>query len=138
MTPWYAIPAAWSPLIVYFFSLSQNSLQVDILLTIVGIFLWTFGEYLLHRFIFHSEDHWLPNHPKVLAHHFMIHGIHHAFPMDRFRLVFPILPGYLVFTAFFITPIKLIFFEEWASTLIAGSMIGYVLYDLIHYFLHHS
>ena len=93
---------------------------------------------MLHRFIFHSEDHWLPNHPKVLAHHFMIHGIHHAFPMDRYRLVFPIVPGYILFTAFFITPIKMLVFEEWQASLIAGSMIGYILYDLIHFFLHHS
>ena len=111
---------------------------MELFLTLVGIFIWTFGEYMLHRFIFHSEDHWLPNNPKVLAHHFMLHGIHHAFPMDRYRLVFPILPGYLLITAFFITPIKMVFFEEWQATLIAGTMIGYVLYDLIHYFLHYS
>jgi 4-hydroxysphinganine ceramide fatty acyl 2-hydroxylase len=48
-------------------------------------------EYFLHRFLFHSEDKWLPgskgNFPIVA--HFMFHGIHHAFPMDKLRLVFP-------------------------------------------------
>ena len=109
-----------------------------IILTFLGIIAWTLGEYLLHRFVFHSEDHWLPDHPKVLAHHFLIHGIHHAFPMDAYRLVFPILPGYVIFSFFFILPAKLLLPEIYQNSFIAGMMIGYILYDLIHYFLHHS
>ena len=104
----------------------------------IGILFWTLGEYLLHRFVFHAEDWWLPDSPKFLAHHFLLHGIHHAFPMDRFRLVFPIIPGYIVFLIFFIAPMKAVIPDGINGPLIAGSMIGYVIYDLIHYFLHHS
>lgn len=138
MTPWYAIPLGWGPLIIYFYMQSECSHIANVILLLAGVFFWTFGEYTLHRFIFHSEDYWLPNHPKVLAHHFMIHGIHHAFPMDRYRLVFPVLPGYVIITIFLITPIKLLVFSEWQSCIISGTMLGYVIYDLIHYFLHHS
>src|SRR5438067_9803437 len=60
-TPWYAIPLAWIPMILYCYINSNNSFLVEVFLTLCGIFLWSLGEYLLHRFIFHSEDHWLPN-----------------------------------------------------------------------------
>lgn len=138
MTPWYAIPLAWAPLIYYFYNQGTDCQYFNAFILGIGVFMWTLGEYLLHRFIFHSEDWWLPDHPKFLAHHFLLHGIHHAFPMDRFRLVFPVLPGYIIFYIFFIAPINQLFPEGISGPLIAGNMIGYVLYDLIHYFLHHS
>jgi 4-hydroxysphinganine ceramide fatty acyl 2-hydroxylase len=103
-----------------------------------GVICWTLAEYLLHRFLFHGEEYWLPNNPKVLAHHFLIHGIHHAFPMDRHRLVFPVLPGYLIMYGIILTPIRNFMDSEYQGATIAGIIGGYVIYDLIHYFLHHS
>jgi 4-hydroxysphinganine ceramide fatty acyl 2-hydroxylase len=95
-------------------------------------------EYTLHRFLFHSEDYWLPNHPLILANHFLIHGIHHAFPMDRYRLVFPIVPGlaigYLILKPFY----NMIIPEEFVGVFFGGSILGYILYDMIHYSQHHS
>lgn len=105
-TPWYGVPIAWLPFIYYYLSSSECSFSYTLAYVFLGVLLWTLGEYMLHRFFFHSEDSWLPNHPQILAHHFMIHGIHHAFPQDRMRLVFPILPGYLIFTACFIKPVQ--------------------------------
>jgi len=58
--------------------------------------------------------------------------------MDSLRLVFPIVPGYVIFTAFLTTPIKLLAPAHLIAPLIAGMAVGYVLYDMIHYFLHHS
>jgi 4-hydroxysphinganine ceramide fatty acyl 2-hydroxylase len=108
------------------------------MLLLVGIFFWTFLEYLMHRFLFHGEDYWLPNNPKFLASHFLMHGIHHAFPMDGYRLVFPVLPGYVIFFGFFGPLITLFTPVYYTSAMQASVCIGYVGYDMIHYFLHHS
>jgi 4-hydroxysphinganine ceramide fatty acyl 2-hydroxylase len=40
-------------------------------------------EYGLHRFLFHI-DYWLPDRPFFLMLHFLLHGIHHYMPMDRY------------------------------------------------------
>jgi hypothetical protein len=42
-------------------------------------------EYGLHRFLFHIDE-WLPDRPLFLTLHFLLHGIHHYLPMDRFVL----------------------------------------------------
>lgn len=69
--------------------------------------------------------------------HFLLHGIHHAFPQDPFRLVFPPALGHLllliVFKPFFAFVIPTLIFPS----MIAGGIAGYVLYDIIHYFMHH-
>jgi 4-hydroxysphinganine ceramide fatty acyl 2-hydroxylase len=138
MTPWYAIPLGWAPAIIYYYSLSDVSLVANLFCLFLGVFFWTFCEYTLHRFVFHGEDYWLPNNPKFLAAHFLIHGIHHDFPMDAFRLVFPVIPGYVIFFGFLMPPLSLIVPDIYINSVTAGSALGYVLYDLIHYFLHHS
>jgi 4-hydroxysphinganine ceramide fatty acyl 2-hydroxylase len=49
----------------------------------LGNFIWTILEYTLHRFLFHIDE-WLPDKPIFLVLHFMMHGIHHYLPMDRY------------------------------------------------------
>ena len=137
-TPWWMIPLCWAWPVYYFLSTSDLSSPITLAYFLFGFLVWTFGEYMLHRFVFHGEDYWLPNHPMILAHHFLIHGIHHAFPMDRYRLVFPPLPGYLIMYVFFVIPLRAIFPLEYSGAVIAGNMTMYVLYDMIHYFMHHS
>jgi hypothetical protein len=31
-----------------------------------------------------------PDNPYIITFHYTLHGVHHAFPMDKERLVFPI------------------------------------------------
>jgi 4-hydroxysphinganine ceramide fatty acyl 2-hydroxylase len=48
---------------------------------LLGIFTFSLTEYLLHRFLFHSEKHLFDN--RVLRYlHFIMHGIHHMLPVD--------------------------------------------------------
>ena len=48
---------------------------------LLGVFTFSIIEYLLHRFLFHSEKHLFDN--KVLRYcHFVLHGIHHMLPID--------------------------------------------------------
>ena len=79
-TPWYAIPIAWVPVIVYQFTQSELGIIQTLILIALGIWGWTLIEYILHRFLFHGEDYWLPSNKPAYVTHFILHGIHHAFP----------------------------------------------------------
>ncbi|EEP78007.1 inositolphosphorylceramide-B C-26 hydroxylase [Uncinocarpus reesii 1704] len=81
---------------------------------------------------------YLPDNRVGLSLHFLLHGIHHYLPMDRYRLVMP--PTlFLILAAPFYKLAHLVFFYNWyaAVTVYAGGVFGYVCYDLTHYFLHH-
>ena len=45
---------------------------------LAGLFIWTFTEYMLHRFIFHFE----PSSDWGKQLHFIFHGVHHDYPND--------------------------------------------------------
>lgn len=140
-TPWQAIPLAWGPQTAYIAYLGfqyGNPLWLDICLLVLGFFSWTFAEYVLHRFLFHAEDYWLPGNRRAMALHWTFHGIHHTFPQEKYRLVFPIAPGLLIMYGFIYWPISLIYPEEWHYQVYAGLLVGYMAYDLLHYFFHHS
>ena len=55
-----------------------------------GFFGWTLMENILHSYLFHSEHYWLgklPASPALFATHSVMHGLHHAFPTDPYRMV---------------------------------------------------
>ena len=107
-TPWYAIPIFYFPQISYlvYSSFSQGADEYMAAICFgIGMVIWSFMEYMIHRFFFHSEDYWLPENRKILALHWVIHGIHHTFPQEKLRLVFPIVPGIVVLNSFLTLPI---------------------------------
>lgn len=97
-----------------------------------GLFVWTFTEYVLHRFLFH----WVPPGKWGERLHFVWHGVHHDYPNDRLRLVMP--PSVSI-------PLALLFFAGFKSLLgaqqvypfFAGFLLGYLCYDMMHYAMHH-
>jgi len=97
--------------------------------------LWTLIEYILHRFLFHLDDK-LPDNSFSLMTHFLFHGIHHAFPMDKNRLVFPPVAAYPLYRLIKIS-VYFIFWEYYQIVL-AGVLTGYIMYDCTHYFIHHN
>lgn len=101
-----------------------------------GLCLWSFSEYMLHRYLFHFED-LLPNNPYFFLLHYVIHGIHHQIPMDPDRLVFP--PVLAVIMYFILTTLYNFLFGPTLGTLLfCGFGIGYVLYDMFHFTIHHG
>ncbi|KAF8311442.1 hypothetical protein DL93DRAFT_2208961 [Clavulina sp. PMI_390] len=102
----------------------------------LGNVIWTILEYTLHRFLFHI-DAWLPDTPFFLMLHFLLHGIHHYLPMDGLRLVMPPILFFslqLPFTQL----AHVIFPTAVANGIISGAFAFYVLYDCMHYALHHT
>ena len=101
-------------------------------LALAGFAFWTLAEYWLHRVVFHwqSSSGW----GKRL--HFLLHGVHHQWPRDRYRLVMPpgaSIPLYFAFLGLFLAALGRF---GWAFH--AGFVAGYLFYDLTHYWLHHG
>jgi dihydroceramide fatty acyl 2-hydroxylase len=104
---------------------------------ILGLLLWTFAEYTLHRFLFHHK----PTSPRQERIFFLFHGVHHAQPQDKTRLVMPFpvsIPMALVFFGLFYLVLGVLLkVPQWVAPLTAGFLTGYLVYDLTHYATHH-
>ena len=143
---WYVVPIGmlpWEMHCIYHMmelNFSYNPAAI-IAMLIAGVCWWTFLEYTLHRFVFHGEEYWMRHvpHTKYLyTIHFLLHGIHHSFPQDRFRLVFPTVPAYVTCYLMIYLPLRPFVSDQYFYNLIFGVLIGYQAYDLMHYFMHHS
>ena len=104
----------------------------------LGLLFFSFIEYSLHRFIFHSEKK-LYNNRFLRYMHFMTHGIHHMFPFDPYRLVLPPAFILIVIGISYKTVYPFIHFDDYVKDLVfyTAFMTGYCIYDCTHYFLHH-
>jgi sterol desaturase/sphingolipid hydroxylase (fatty acid hydroxylase superfamily) len=104
---------------------------------VTGLVLWTLAEYTLHRFLFHYPA----KTPKAERIFFLFHGIHHAQPQDKTRLVMPFpvsIPMALLFYGLFTLVLGAMLKEnQWVNPMAAGFMAGYLIYDLTHYAQHH-
>jgi dihydroceramide fatty acyl 2-hydroxylase len=104
---------------------------------LLGLFLWTLAEYTLHRFLFHYK----PTSPRQERIFFLFHGIHHAQPQVKTRLVMPLpvsIPGFAIFFgAFYLILAVLLKVPGWVAPLMSGFIVGYLAYDLTHYATHH-
>jgi sterol desaturase/sphingolipid hydroxylase (fatty acid hydroxylase superfamily) len=103
----------------------------------LGLFLWSFAEYNLHRFLFHYP----PKTERQYKAFFLFHGVHHAQPQVKTRLVMPpviSIPLALVFYAlFYLVTVVLLNAPLWLGPLMSGFITGYLIYDLTHYATHH-
>ncbi|HEY2800382.1 MAG TPA: sterol desaturase family protein [Chthoniobacterales bacterium] len=100
-------------------------------LFVLGLFLWTLVEYVMHRWVFHYQ----PRSAWGKRLHFMMHGVHHDYPKDASRLVMPpsvSLPLAAVFYGLFFLA-----FGRLAPAIFAGLLAGYLFYDTVHYATHH-
>jgi dihydroceramide fatty acyl 2-hydroxylase len=101
-------------------------------LAVGGYALWTLFEYWLHRLVFHFE----PQEGLGARMHWIIHGVHHDHPNDPMRLVMPPAVSIPLAAAVF-GILYLIFGSHWAPAIGAGFFTGYLIYDMMHYYLHH-
>jgi len=133
----------WVPVVAYFLIraiLGQRQGMFPFYIPVgvaLGLFLWTLAEYTLHRFVFH----FVPHTPWQERLSFIFHGVHHAQPMSKTRLVMPpalSIPLALVFYALFWLIIQVILgLPRWLAPVFAGTVAGYLIYDMLHYATHH-
>lgn len=124
------------PVIGYFLYLSVVDYSLSFInilaFVLIGIVVWTFTEYTLHRFIFHFNP--KTDFGKKL--HFIFHGVHHDYPSDSKRLVMP--PSVSVpLAALFFFLFELIIGSVFVAPFFVGFLFGYLCYDMIHYAVHH-
>ncbi|KAI9016012.1 hypothetical protein DFJ74DRAFT_608960 [Hyaloraphidium curvatum] len=142
-TPWWIVPLVWLPFgqaHTAYAAWRGLSLAELVVSWCLGLVVWTVIEYSLHRWLFHI-DRFLPDNRYFLTLHFLMHGIHHFLPMDKWRLVMPpalftilMIPIYKLFLLVFLeTPL-----EAHGYAVGGGTLFGYVLYDCMHYYLHHG
>jgi dihydroceramide fatty acyl 2-hydroxylase len=112
--------------------LSKVSVGVTAGLLVAGYASWTLFEYWLHRIVFHFE----PDHGIGARLHWIIHGVHHDHPNDPMRLVMPPAVSVPLGAAVF-GLLYLIFGARYAPGIGAGFFVGYLVYDMMHYYLHH-
>lgn len=98
-----------------------------------GLFIWSFTEYFLHRFVFHFT----PKGKLTERIHFIFHGVHHDYPNDAKRLVMPPSVSIPLAAAFYF--LFALFMGEYAlAAFFSGFITGYLFYDMSHYALHHA
>ena len=97
-----------------------------------GYAVWTLTEYWLHRVVFHFE----PRKGLGARLHWMLHGVHHDHPNDPLRLVMPPAASIPLATIFVLAFVVVIGTPE-AWPFAGGFLAGYLIYDMIHFALHH-
>jgi len=106
---------------------------------VIGLLFWPLVEYLLHRFVFHFSPKNPSERMKRLL--FLMHGVHHAQPREKTRLVMPpvvSIPLAALFYGIFYGLVgSLLKLPDFVDGIFAGFMLGYVIYDMTHYALHH-
>ena len=132
----YSVPLfIFLPVIIFFIVLTfSNNIGWAgfIVFFLIGLLVWTATEYLLHRFIFHYH----PNSEFGKNVHFIFHGVHHDYPKDRKRLVMPPAASIPLATAFYFL-FSLFFQPNQLYAFFPGFLLGYLIYDMLHYAMHH-
>ncbi|NWT03644.1 FA2H hydroxylase, partial [Mionectes macconnelli] len=155
-TAWYVVFMVWTPVVLYlswvsYTSLAQGNTRLFSSFTteysipvhkyyfpfifLLGMVLWSLLEYLIHRFVFHMKP--PASNYYLITLHFLLHGQHHKSPFDSSRLVFPPVPASLVI-GFFYGVLRLLLPEVLGLSVFVGGLCGYVIYDMMHYYLHYG
>jgi 4-hydroxysphinganine ceramide fatty acyl 2-hydroxylase len=142
------------PVIAWLLWRAPTSVGHGALLVVAGLALWTLVEYVMHKHAFHAPDHVMTETHDIVARlpreepvfpalpgwrhkiYFLAHGVHHEYPSDTTRLVMP--PGASIPLALlFYVAFRLLAGPAQTPALFAGFLVGYLIYDTVHYAVHH-
>jgi len=136
-SPWWLVPLFWLPISILMLYAGIDSARyfnktIYVLFIVLGWISWTLSEYWLHRILFH----WNPRLKWGQQFHFIIHGVHHTWPNDPYRLVMPLLASlilaFIIGGGFYLLLGPYLFFPFFS-----GYLLGYVQYEMTHYTVHH-
>lgn len=114
----------------YALTTTDISLLLGFLVMLLGLFIFTFVEYVMHKHIFHME----PDNVVKDKLQYSVHGVHHDYPRDKDRLAMPpvISALYTMIFYFLFTFIM----GDFALYFLPGFLIGYAAYLGVHYAVH--
>ncbi|MCR6719343.1 MAG: sterol desaturase family protein [Chitinophagaceae bacterium] len=122
------------PVIIYMLYYSNTTLEYSLsrvlILFFVGMFAWTFFEYLAHRFLFH----WVAESNRAKKFVYTLHGNHHHYPRDKQRLFMPPVPSIIIASALF--GIQYLLMGKNTFMFFPGFILGYLMYGSMHYAIH--
>jgi sterol desaturase/sphingolipid hydroxylase (fatty acid hydroxylase superfamily) len=140
--PGWVVPAIYGPVAAalagYGVWSGQSALAVAAQFA-AGWFAWTLMEYWLHRTLFH----WVPRASWGEQFHFYLHGVHHKWFTDKYRLVMPPAASFavavVVYAALYTAGALLsgVADPSWIYGAFSGIVMGYLVYDCAHYYIHH-
>jgi sterol desaturase/sphingolipid hydroxylase (fatty acid hydroxylase superfamily) len=135
-THWSIVPILHGPASIFliWFGLAKAGVgpAASAGLFVAGFFVWSLTEYWLHRTFFH----WIPRVGWGERMHFLVHGVHHKWPKDKYRLVMPPAVSITLFFVF-LGIFYLTLGRHWVWPFHAGFVVGYMGYDVTHYYVHH-
>lgn len=101
-----------------------------IMLFFTGMFVFTFVEYIMHRFLYHIPSR--SERTKKIS--YTMHGVHHDYPKDKSRLAMPPVVSLIIASLLFIVYRSVL--GDYVFGFLAGFLIGYACYLGIHYSIH--
>ena len=133
-TPIWVPQVMYVVLIVLFFwyGITRLGLNILIMLPVAagGFLFWTFAEYMIHRFLYHTESE-----SETLNNiQYKGHTVHHQYPIDPTRLAMPPLPS-IILSGLFLGLFYLLM-GKWAVAFWPGFIAGYLVYITFHYYQH--
>lgn len=140
---WWMVPMIFVPIVAALVTvavMSGVSWWAMLLQAAAGFVVWTLAEYWLHRTLFH----WTPNTSWGPQFHFFLHGVHHDWFNDKLRLVMPPAASLALSVVFFgayyglAMALAAVVAPTWVWAFFAGKIVGYMNYDLTHYYIHHG
>lgn len=120
------------PVALYFIYLSirHHPPVIVIFGMLLGLFIWSFVEYFTHRFLFHFKF----TNERIKYLHSIFHLAHHKYTQDSSKyqtLLVLSIPGSIAFYYLF-----MFLFGSVGSTVMAGFIIGNIIYEYTHYSTH--
>ena len=122
------------PVIAYLLYLGSSRFHYSVwfilLIFFLGMFFWTFFEYLMHRFAFH----YVAGNERARKFVYIMHGNHHEYPRDRERLFMPPVPSIILASCIF--TIQYLALGSLSFMFFPGFILGYLIYGSMHYAIH--
>src|SRR5690606_25487134 len=119
-------------LFMLYWAISRELLSIGTLVGVffIGLLLFTFIEYLVHRYVFHM----ITDTAFKAKVQYLAHGVHHDFPRDKTRLAMPPMVSALIVTFLFFL-FKLLI-GNLVFAFLPGFITGYSAYLFVHYIVH--
>ncbi len=114
---------------IYYSFRTAVSIPVQFALLFSGLFVFSFTEYMVHRYLFHSHN---ASDKKNMT--YRLHHIHHDHPRDKERLALPLPVGLAVAGVVYL--LFWLAMGTYTPFFFPGFLTGYALYLFVHYLIH--
>lgn len=96
----------------------------------LGMFVFSFVEYVVHRRVFHMAT----DTPRKAKIQYTMHGVHHEYPKDKSRLAMP--PLLSLSIASLLAVLFYVVIGKYMFGFLPGFLTGYAAYLFVHYAVH--